>query len=225
MSAQSPTDLPDKIGRRGRLLHPGSLKIGFWCVPIVRSRSALGSVDVQTRRTALDRMVFQRKVFDLRLWCVLDFVSDVLGPGILQERPKVKSLTLMPFRFFFFAARSEKRRTVLIFEIGTLLKNFVFESASPQKEKCKSIAIYNEKAKRVASGLHFYCVFTAFSNAMRFETRDQKIKKGPNGQSFFFDVFVTKTVMPEPLGETLFCVFFCDVVETMSCRRTFINML
>ena len=67
MSAQSPTDLPDKIGRRGRLLHPGSLKIGFWCVPTVRSRSALGSVDVQTRRTALDRMVFQRKVFDLRL--------------------------------------------------------------------------------------------------------------------------------------------------------------
>ena len=92
-----------------------------------------------------------------------DFVSDVLGPGILQERPKVKSLTLMPFRFFFFLdARSEKRRTVLIFEIGTLLKNFVFESAAPQEEKCKSIAIYNEKAKRVSSGLHFHCVFTAF---------------------------------------------------------------
>ena len=78
---------------------------------VCTAQLALWSVDVQTRRTALDRMVFQRKVFDLRLWCVVDFVSDVLGPGILQERPKVKSVTLMPLCFVFFSdARSEKRR-------------------------------------------------------------------------------------------------------------------
>ena len=108
MSAQSPTDLPDKIGRQGRLLHPGSLKIGFWCDLTVLDRPALGSVDVQTRRTAFDRRVFQRKVFDPRLWRVLDSVSGVLGPGTPQERPKVKSVTLMPLCVFFRAPRGNE---------------------------------------------------------------------------------------------------------------------
>ena len=109
MSAQSPTDLPDKIGRQGRLLHPGSLKIGFWCDLTVLDRPALGSVDVQTRRTAFDRRVFQRKVFDPRLWRVLDSVSGVLGSGILLKELKVKSVTLMPFRFFFHRAPGGKK--------------------------------------------------------------------------------------------------------------------